>query len=93
MFALIPRIMEDHIQWPDVCYCPQHGPNLHTLKVDCASQSDDATDGVGWQCSCPDNKHYIGCPFEYCSIAQCHPLCSLVTQDGEENYCHCPCHG
>jgi hypothetical protein len=41
----------------------------------------------------PTSAHIDGCPFDTCPLAQCHPMCSQVTGDGQANYCHCPCHG
>lgn len=85
------------------------GPELkvHELQPNCASinQSDD--DVIPVWCNCPTwapplqavntqcatGDHSDGCPFDNCPLGTCHPMCSQVTGDANELWCHCPCHG
>ena len=75
------------IDWPDVCYCSTNGGptnELHELQLSCVTEED---------CSCPASGHIKNCPWDTCPIGQCHPMCSQVTGDDQELWCHCPCHG
>jgi hypothetical protein len=96
------------IDWPDVCHCPVNGgPTLtvHKFQATCLSNRNTDFDIVEW-CSCvhPEPQqavntmcatgdHVDGCPFDVCPLGTCHPMCSQVTNDGSEVYCHCACHG
>ena len=39
------------------------------------------------------SAHVAGCPFDDCPLGTCHPMCSQVTGDGQQTWCHCACHG
>ena len=95
------------IQWPDVCRCPVNGGvtnEVHELQRNCPTGADldesDLDDGQ-WSCNCPTGHtmdidgitHVATCPFNACGLGTCHPMCSLVTGDDRDIYCHCPCHG
>jgi hypothetical protein len=96
------------IYWPDVCYCPVNGGpelKLHELQATCLSQRG-GDDIIVW-CNCPNwappsqavntqiasGDHVKGCAFDNCPLGTCHPMCSQVTGDANELWCHCPCHG
>lgn len=94
------------INWPDVCHCVVNGGptfEVHEVKDNCQLAT-----GEGDECQCQEvegsasrwltggmepSHHVAGCPFDVCPLGQCHPMCSQVTHDGQENWCHCPCHG
>lgn len=96
--SLMPHIRRNtvtggvSIEWPDVCYCPVNGGVNHDLHhIGEACQVGDESEQ--WACTCPESGHVKGCAFDSCPIAQCHPMCSQVTGDDQDNWCHCPCHG
>lgn len=97
------------IEWPDVCYCPVNGGpdlNVHQAQANCLSVLEAEGGDIIEYCKCPTQPpsqalntqiatgaHVEGCPFDNCPLGTCHPMCSQVTGDDRDHWCHCPCHG
>lgn len=87
------------VEWPDVCYCATNGGQLHALQSTCVTEEscnckkEDEKESKWLTGHTEPSYHIDGCPFDVCPIAQCHPMCSQVTGDTQQNFCHCPCHG
>lgn len=103
--SLLPTVRQNHasggvvLEFPDVCHCPVNGGEamaVHELQETCVAGIESAEfNDAPWVCKCPDgaNQHLEGCPFDDCTLGTCHPMCSQVTGDDWNFYCHCPRHG